>query len=75
MCEEKIVCRSVSRLDEERRKKSFTDLMIKKSVELFGYTPDEKSDRNLKWMRENGYMIKQKRVRHTRGNNIRQSVF
>jgi hypothetical protein len=65
----------VSRLDEERRKKSFSDLVIEKSVELFGYTPDEKSDINLKWMRENGYMKKQKRARHTLGNNIRQPVF
>jgi hypothetical protein len=64
----------VSRLDEERRKKSFSDLVIEKSVELFGYTPDEKSDRNMKWMRENGYMKKHKRARQRSGDDI-QSQF
>lgn len=62
------------RLSEERRKKSFSDLVIEKSVELFGYTPDEKSERNLKWMRENGYMIKHKRARYRSGDDI-QSQF
>jgi len=64
----------VSRLGEERRKKSFSDLVIENSVELFGYTPDEKSDRNLKWMSENGYMKKHKRARHRSGDDI-QSQF
>jgi len=40
-------------------KKSFTDLVIERSIESFGCTPDERSDENLKWMRENGYRIKQ----------------
>ena len=55
----------VNRLDVEKGKKSSTDLVIEKSVELYGFTPNEKSDENLKWMRENGYPIKQvqKRVR------------
>jgi hypothetical protein len=59
----------VSRLDVEKGKKSFTDLIIERSVELYGFSPDEKSDENLKWMRENGYQIRQaRRNRHgTRG--------
>jgi len=51
-------------LDVEKGKKSSTDLVIEKSVELYGFTPNEKSDENLKWMLENGYLIKQvQRVR------------
>jgi len=49
----------VSRLDVEKGKKSSTDLVIEKSVELYGFTPNEKSDENLKWMREHGYGLKQ----------------
>jgi hypothetical protein len=56
----------VYELGEERRKKHSSDRIIEKSVELFGYTPDEKSDKNLKWMREHGYLKKQKKVRHQR---------
>jgi hypothetical protein len=54
----------VNRLDVEKVK-SLTDLVIEKSVELYGFTPSEKSEENLKWMLENGYPIKQvqKRVR------------
>lgn len=36
----------VCELGEERMKKRSSDLIIEKSVELFGYTPDEKSDKN-----------------------------
>jgi len=49
----------VSRLDVEKGEKSSTDLVIEKSVELYGFTPNEKSDENLKWMREQGYGLKQ----------------
>ena len=48
----------VSRLDVVKGKKSSTDLVIEKSVERYGFTPNEKSDENLKWMRENGYLSK-----------------
>ena len=41
------------------KKKTYTDIVIEKSVELFGFTPEERSDENLKWMLENGYKIKQ----------------
>jgi len=56
----------VSRLDVDKGKKSSTDLVIEKSVELYGFTPSEKSDENLKWMRKNGYQIR-KVQRHRRG--------
>ena len=51
----------VNRLDVEKGKKRTTDLVIEKSVELYGFTPNEKSDENLKWMRENGYLVKHAR--------------
>ena len=54
----------VNGLSEEKEKKSITAFVIERSVELLGCTPDEKSDENLKWMRENGYRIQ--RV-HKRG--------
>jgi len=48
----------VIRLVIEKEKKSLTDLIIEKSVDIYGFTPNEKSDENLKWMRRNGYSIK-----------------
>jgi len=54
----------MSWLSEKRAEKSFTDRVIEKSVELFGFTPDEKSDKNLEWMRQNGYLVKHKRTRY-----------
>ena len=61
----------VSKLDVEKGKKSSTDLVIEKCVELYGFTPSEKSDENLKWMRENRYQIK-KVQRHRRGTRGRR---
>jgi hypothetical protein len=40
------------------KRKSFSERVTKKSLELFGFTPQEKSDQNLKWMLKNGYKIK-----------------
>jgi hypothetical protein len=59
----------VSRLGIEKKKKSLTDLVIERSVELYGFTPDERSDENLNWMLENGYMNRQaqRKRRGTRG--------
>jgi len=45
------------------KKKSFSEKVTEKSLELFGFTPQEKSDQNLKWMLENGYKIKIVRAR------------
>jgi len=56
----------MSELNEKRAGKSFSDRVIEKSVELFGFTPDEKSDKNLEWMRQNRYLVKHKRMRHKR---------
>jgi hypothetical protein len=61
------VATRVIRLGVEKRKKSSIDLVIERSVELFGFTPDEKSDENLKWMQEKGYLSK-KGKRSKRGN-------
>jgi len=47
----------VNKLRVEKKKKS-TDIIIEKSVELFGFTPDEMSDDNQNWMIENGYINK-----------------
>jgi len=54
----------MSWLSEKRAEKSLSDRVIEKSVELFGFTPDEKSDKNLEWMRQNGYLVKHKRTRY-----------
>ena len=56
----------MSGLSVKRAEKSCSDRVIEKSVELFGFTPDEKSDKNMEWMRQNGYLVKHKRVRHQR---------
>lgn len=45
--------------NKHKGKRSLTDIIIEKSVELYGFTPDEKSDENLKWMFEKGYNVKQ----------------
>jgi hypothetical protein len=39
---------------EKKREKSADDI-IKRSVELFGKTPEEISDNNERWMRKQGY--------------------
>ena len=54
----------MSWLSEKRTEKSFSERVIEKSVELFGFTPDEKSDKNMEWMGEHGYFTKHKRVSH-----------
>ena len=55
----------VSTLSVEKEKSS-TDLLIEKSFELYGFTPKEKSDENRKWMRKNGYKIKNRHGTHGR---------
>ncbi len=64
-----LLTKRVSKLGEEKEKKSLTDLVIEKSVELYNFTPSERSDENINWMLENGYMSKktQKHKRGTRG--------
>ena len=58
----------VNGLGIKKGKKSLSDLVFERSIQLLGCTPDERSDENLKWMRENGYGIKQVHKRsRTRG--------
>ena len=40
-------------------------------MELYGFTPEEKSDENEKWMLQNGYFGKKKLKRGTRGKHAR----
>jgi len=56
----------MSWLSEKRTEKSFSDRVIEKSVELFGFTPNEKSDENREWMSEHGYLVEYKRKHHRR---------
>ncbi len=67
----------MSRLDVEKGEKSSTDLVIEKSVELYGFTPDERSDENLNWMLKNGYLSKlpQKPRRGIRGRRPKSERF
>ena len=46
------------------KKQSFSEKVTEKSLELFGFTPQERSDQNLKWMLKNGYKIKIVRARN-----------
>jgi len=65
---EPVVYTRVNGLSSEKGKS--TDLVIKRSKELYGFTPEEKSDENMEWMLRNGY-IKEKR--HRRGIRGRRS--
>jgi len=57
----------VNSLNSEKGKKNSTDLVIKRSKELYGYTPEEKSDENMEWMLRNGYLKEKRYKRGTRG--------
>jgi len=58
----------VNWLGVKKREKSVTDLAIERSIEVLGCTFDERSEENLKWMREHGYIIKKsKRGSRRRG--------
>lgn len=58
----------MSALNKHKGKKSSTDILIEKSVELYGFTPNEKSDENQKWMLKKGYIKQIKsRTRSRRG--------
>ncbi len=46
-----------------RVKRNPTDSVIQRSKELYGYTPEEKSDENRDWMLQNGYLKKKRRAR------------
>jgi len=57
----------VNDLISENDKKNSTDQVIKRSKELYGYTPEQKSDENMEWMIQNGYLQKKRNKRGTRG--------
>ena len=54
--------------------KNTTDLIIEQSVDLYGYTPKEKSDENEKWMRRNGYLGKKRVKRGIRGRRFKSEI-
>jgi len=62
-----MVSTRVTVLSSENAKKNSTDNVIKRSKELYGYTPEEKSDQNMEWMLQNGYIQKKRNKRGTRG--------
>ena len=64
----------VNSLNSEKGKKNSTDLVIKRSKELYGYTLEEKSDENMEWMLRNGYLKEKRHKRGTRGRR-RKSEF
>ena len=51
-----ILSRRVDNLISTEGKKKVHDKIIKRSVELYGYTPEEKTAENLQWMLKNGYL-------------------
>jgi hypothetical protein len=66
-----MISKPVNNLSSEKGKKSTTDLVIKLSKALFGYTPNEKSDENMAWMLKNGYMKRKRVKRGTRGKRLK----
>lgn len=60
----------VNGLSINKRKKSVGDLDNERSIEFFGVTLVERSDENLKWMREHGYIVKKKARAWTSSKNI-----
>ena len=62
-----MIFRIVPILISEKGKKNSTNLVIKRSKELYGYTPAEKSDENMEWMLRNGYIKVKRQKRGTRG--------
>jgi hypothetical protein len=66
-----------TKLIVEKKKKSLTDMVIEKSLKLYGLTPNEMSDKNQNWMIDNGYLSKrpQKRRRGIRGRRPKSERF
>jgi len=57
----------MNNLNSEKGKKNTTDLIIKRSKQIYGYTPEEKSDENMEWMVHNGYIKEKRHKPGTRG--------
>jgi hypothetical protein len=49
----------VSKDEKHKTNQNSADLITKRSIELFGLTPEEISDKNEIWMRKKGYIINQ----------------
>jgi hypothetical protein len=64
----------VNTLSSGKGKGSSTDLVIKRSKELYGYTPEEKSDENMEWMLQNGYIQEKRHRRGTRGRRRKEET-
>jgi hypothetical protein len=64
----------VNSLVSDYRKKNSEDLIIERSIDLYGYTPKEKSDKNLEWMLLNGYIKKKRIKRGTRGRRRKEET-
>ncbi len=69
-----MVSTSVTSLNSEKGKKKITDLLIKRSKDLYGYTPEEKSNENMEWMLQHGYLKDKRHRRGSRGKR-RKSEF
>jgi hypothetical protein len=65
----------VNILNEEKEETSITDMIIEKSVELYGFTPKDKSDENRKWTVANGYKIKKDQSNRRGKNRTRRRKF
>ena len=57
----------VNALSAVKTKKSSTDRVIARSKDLYGFTPEEKSDENMEWMLQNGYIQEKRHRRGVRG--------
>ena len=59
-------------LVSESKKKN--DLITEQAKELYGFTLEEKSAENLKWMLKHGYLKKKKVRRGTRGRRLKSEI-
>jgi hypothetical protein len=64
----------VDNLTSDSGKKTVRDQVIKRSMELYGYTPEEKSDENAEWMRRNGYFGKRRYKWGIRGRRLKSEI-
>jgi hypothetical protein len=62
----------VTLLVSNQKKK--TILIIEKAEKEYGISLDRKSNENLEWMIQNGYFIKKRRKRGTRGKRRKEEI-
>lgn len=51
-------------MSKKTRKSKSIDRIIKRSLELFGLTPEEITEKNKVWMLKNGYISKLEKKRY-----------